>query len=258
VLGKVSYHLYTPAIYDEEPERRFPVLYWLHGTGGGLAGIAPLSAFFDRAMREAKIPPMLVVFPNGLSASMWCDSKDGAVPMETIVVKELLPHIDATFRTVAKREARMLEGFSMGGYGAARLGLKYPEIFGAISILAGGPLDREFRGPRAAANPAERERNLQATFGGDLAHCQALSPLTVAQQNAAAVRGRSRIRQAVGTDDFSAELNRAFSAQLKQLALEHTFTEVPGGGPDTLALLRGLGERNWEFYRAALTPAPPP
>jgi enterochelin esterase-like enzyme len=255
---KVSYHVYTPAVYDEEPERRFPVLYWLHGTGGGLAGIAPLSAFFDRAMREGKVPPMLVVFPNGLAASMWCDSRDGSVPMETIVVQELLPHLDATFRTLAKREARILEGFSMGGYGAARLGLKYPEIFGAVSILAGGPLDLEFRGPRAAANPAERERILQDTFGGDVAHFKAQSPLTIAERNAAAIRGRSRVRQAVGSRDFTVELNRAFSAHLQQINIEHTFTEVPGVGHDTLALLRGLGERNWEFYRAALTLAQSP
>ena len=122
--AKVSYHLYTPEAYDTEKEQRFPVLYWLHGTGGGRAGIAPLSAFFDRAIREGKIPPMLIVFPNGLATSMWCDSKDGSVPMETVVVKELVPHVDATFRTVAAREGRLIEGFSMGGYGAARLGLQ--------------------------------------------------------------------------------------------------------------------------------------
>jgi enterochelin esterase-like enzyme len=178
--------------------------------------------------------------------------------METIVVRELLPHLDATFRTLAKREARILEGFSMGGYGAARLGLKYPEIFGAVSILAGGPLDLEFRGPRAAANPAERERILQDTFGGDVAHFKAQSPLTIAERNAAAIRGRSRVRQAVGSRDFTVELNRAFSAHLQQINIEHTFTEVPGVGHDTLALLRGLGERNWEFYRAALTLAQSP
>ena len=118
--AKVSYHLFTPEVYDAEAERRFPVLYWLHGSGGGLAGIAPLSAFFARAIREGKIPPMLVVFPNGLASSIWCDSKDGGVPIETTFIKELVPHIDATVRTIAMREGRIVEGFSMGGYGAAR------------------------------------------------------------------------------------------------------------------------------------------
>jgi sialidase-1 len=253
----VSFHVFTPDAYDMEKDRRFPVLYWLHGTGGGLPGIAPLSAFFDCAMRKGKIPPMLIVFPNGLASSMWCDSKDGAVPMETVVVKELVPHVDATFRTLASREGRLLEGFSMGGYGAARLGLKHPDVFGAVSILAGGPLDLEFQGPRATGNPAERERILGETFGGDLAYFRGQSPLTLASQHADQVRGRVRLRQAVGSLDFTAELNRAFSSHLRTLDLEHSFTEVPEVGHDTLALLRGLGEANWDFYRAALGAASP-
>ncbi len=254
--GKVSYHLYTPEVYDTERERWFPVLYWLHGSGGGLQGIAPVSAWFDAAIREGEIPPMLVVFPNGLASSMWCDSKDGAVPMETIVIKELLPHIDATFRTVATREGRIIEGFSMGGYGAARFGFKYPQLFGAVSILAGGPLDLDFSGPRATGNPAERERILKGTFGGDLDYYQSQNPITVAQQQADAVRGKVRVRVAVGSRDNTGPLNRAYSEHLKKLIIAHTFTIVPGVGHDTLALFKGLGEANWEFYRAVFTPKP--
>jgi enterochelin esterase-like enzyme len=247
----VSYHLYTPEIYDTEKARRFPVLYWLHGSGGGLGGIAPVSAWFDAAIREGKIPPMLVVFPNGLASSMWCDSKDAAVPMETIVIKELLPHIDATFRTRATREGRIVEGFSMGGYGAARLGFKYPQLFGAMSVLAGGPLDLDFAGPRATGNPAERARILKDTFGGDLEYYRAQNPITVAEQQADAVRGRVRVRVAVGSRDNTGPLNRAFSEHLRKLRITHTFTIVPDVGHDTLALLKGLGETNWEFYRFA-------
>lgn len=258
---KVSYHLYTPSIYDEEPARRFPVLYWLHGTGGGLAGIAPLSVFFDRAIREGKIPPMLIVFPNGLAASMWCDSRDGSVPMETIVVQELLPHIDATFRTVARREARILEGFSMGGYGAARLGFKHPDLFAAVSILAGGPLDLEFQGPRATGNPAERERILQSVYGGDLGVFRAQSPWVLAEQHANRARGKTRLRLVVGERDFAASLNGAFHDHLTKLGIAHEFIMPAGIGHATLRLLEALGESNWEFYRSAWTaesPAPKP
>jgi dienelactone hydrolase len=251
VRTKVSYHLFIPEAYDTEPERRFPVLYWLHGSGGGLAGIAPVSAFFDQAIRAGKIPPMLVVFPNGLASSMWCDSKDGAVPMETVVIKELIPHIDATFRTLAKREARLIEGFSMGGYGAARLGLKYPDVFGAVSVLAGGPLDLDFAGPRATENPVERERILKETWGGDMAYYRAQSPLTVAEQNAALVRGKVAIRQVVGDLDNTLKLNRAFSDHLGKLEIPHTFANLPGVTHDTMALFNALGDANWGFYRAA-------
>jgi enterochelin esterase-like enzyme len=249
----VSFHVYTPEVYQREKERRFPVLYWLHGTGGGLGGIAPVSAWFDAAIREGKMPPVLVVFPNGLATSMWCNSKDGAVPMETVVIKELVPHVDATFRTVAKREVRIIEGFSMGGYGAARLGLKFPEVFGTVSCLAGGPLDLDFAGPRATGNPAERERILKGTFGGDLDYYRSQNPITVAEQQADAVRGKVHLRIAVGARDNTGPLNRAYSERLKKLNLDHTFTIVPGVGHDTLALLKGLGEANWVFYRTALS-----
>lgn len=246
--GKVSYHLYKPEVYAADGERRFPVLYWLHGSGGGLAGIRPLAAFFDDAIRANKIPPMLVVFPNGLASSMWCDSKDGAVPMETILIKELLPHLDATVRTLATRSGRIIEGFSMGGYGAARLGFKYPQLFAAVSILAGGPLDLDFAGPRATGNPAERERILQRTFGGDLVYYRAQSPITLVAQQAEAVRGKVRVRLAVGSRDNTGPLNRAYSDHLQQLHIAHTFTEVPGVGHDALAVLRGLRDANWGFY----------
>ena len=247
---KVSYHLYTPEAYDTEPERRFPVLYWLHGSGGGVPGIAPLTALFDRAIREGKIAPMLVVFPNGMASSMWCDSKDGTVPIETVVMRELIPHIDATFRTLVKREARLIEGFSMGGYGAARLGLKYPDVFGAVSILAGGPLDLDFAGPRATENPAERERILKETWGGDMAYYRAQSPWIVVEQNAASVRGKVVIRQAVGDHDNTLELNRAFSEQLCKLEIPHTFASLPDVAHDTISIFNALGDANWAFYRS--------
>jgi len=248
---KVSYQVYKPEIYDKEKDRRFPVLYWLHGTGGGLAGIKPLSAFFDDAIQKGKIPPMMMVFPNGMASSMWCDSKDGKVPMEQVVVKELLPQIDKSFRTVASRDGRIIEGFSMGGYGAARLGFKYPELFGTVSILAGGPLDLEFKGPRATGNPGERERILKETFGGDLDDYKAKSPLTIVETWAKDLRGQSRVRVVVGDRDFTVDLNRAFAEHLKTHKIDHDFKLVPDIGHDTMALLKGLGEANWDFYRAA-------
>jgi enterochelin esterase-like enzyme len=248
---QVSFHVFKPEIYETEKDRRFPVLYWLHGTGGGLAGIPRIAEFFDRAMREGRIPPMIVVFPNGLAESMWCDSKDGTAPIETVVIKELIPHVDATFRTIAGRKGRIIEGFSMGGFGAARLGFKYPQIFGAVSILAGGPLDLDFAGPRATANPAERARILKGVFGDDLDYYRAQHPITIAEQQAEAVRGNGIVRIAVGSLDSSVPLNRAYSEHLSKLKIDRAFSIVPEAGHDTLALLQGLGEANWEFYQKA-------
>jgi enterochelin esterase-like enzyme len=248
VKTKVSYFIYTPEIYDTEKEMRFPVLYWLHGSGGGSAGVPPLAAHFDSAIRASKIAPMLVVFANGLPDGMWCDWKDGSMPMETIVMKELVPHIDATFRTIAKREGRVIEGFSMGGYGAARLGFKHHGVFGAVSILGAGPLHPEFQTVRVG--PRGRDWILQTVFGGDLEYFKAQSPWVLAEQNAAAVRGKTRIRQAIGDRDETLGFNRDFHEHLAKLEIPHSFTVLPGIPHNPMGVLDALGEANWEFYRA--------
>lgn len=244
----VSYHAYLPPSYDAEPTRRFPVLYWLHGTGGGLGGIAPLSAQFDAAIRAGRVPPMLIVFANGMTSSMWADAKDGRTPMETVVARDLVAEVDARFRTVATREGRILEGFSMGGHGVARIGFRYPDRFGAISMLAAGPLDVDFDGPRARANPEERARILRDVYGGDLTYYRAQSPLTVAATFAASPGPRPRLRIVVGTADNTLPGSADFSALLTSLGMAHEYITLPGVGHDTMAVFAALGTPGWAFY----------
>jgi esterase/lipase superfamily enzyme len=196
---------------------------------------------------------MLVVFPNGLADSLWCDSKDGRVPMEMVVVKELVPHIDAAFRTIAAHEGRIVEGFSMGGYGAARLGFKHYNVFGAVSILGGGPLDLEFKGPRATAKPEERERIFKTVWGSDIEYYRAQSPWVLAEQNKAELAGRTRIRQVVGDHDGMLPANRNLDAHLTRLGIHHDFVVLPGVGHNPLAVFNALGEANWKFYSAAFS-----
>lgn len=245
----VSYHIYTPEAYDAEANRLFPVLYWLHGSGGGPAGVAQLARYFDDAIRAGTIPPMLVVFPNGLPMGMWCNSKDGRTPVETIVIQELLPHIDATFRTIAAREGRIIEGFSMGGYGAARLGFNYPALFSAVSLLGAGPLQPDFtETPRVG--PQGRDQVLAAIYGGDLDYFRAQSPWRMAEQNAAALKKGLRVRQVIGERDETFAFNRQFHDHLAALGIPHAFTVLPGIGHDPMAVLQTLGEANGEFYRS--------
>ena len=253
VLGaKVSYHVYTPPAYDKLGAR-LPVLYWLHGTNGGIEGIQLLAKFFDEAMQLGRAPAMLVVFVNGLPRSLWADSKDGAAPVETAFIKEVITDVDRTFRTVASREGRILEGFSMGGYGAARLGFKYPQLFAGISILAGGPFDLELEGPRALQSPILRERVLREVCGNDLEYFKAISPLTLADQASAALRDEHVvIRQAVGEEDDTRELNRLFHDRMTELNIAHEYYEVPRARHEALALLKALASDNGGFYRRAL------
>ena len=68
-------------------------------------------------MNDGKAPEVILVFPKGRHYSWYCDSADGTKPVETVIIKELIPHIDRTYRTVARREGRAIEGSSMGGFG---------------------------------------------------------------------------------------------------------------------------------------------
>ncbi len=97
---EVSYFIYLPAAYEQSKDARFPVLYWLHGMGGGQGGIPVLTGRFHTAIEAGKMPSMLIVFVNGMRNSFYCDSADGKTPVESVVIKDLIPHIDTTYRTI--------------------------------------------------------------------------------------------------------------------------------------------------------------
>jgi enterochelin esterase-like enzyme len=249
---KVSYHVYLPDAY-EKSKAPLPVLYWLHGTEGGISGIAPLTKTFQNAMASGRIPPMLVVFVNGLPRRLWADSKDGASPVETVFLSELIPQVDQEFRTIRGRKGRILEGFSMGGYGAARIGFQHSDIFSGISILAGGPLDLNFQGPRAQRNQALREQILRDVCSGDIKYFQTISPwMIAARSKLELLKNATLIRQVVGTKDDTLDLSRKFHQRLLELKIPHQYLELPSVGHDARLLLEALGAKNSDFYRRAL------
>jgi enterochelin esterase-like enzyme len=186
---------------------------------------------------------------------MYVDWKDGSAPVETVIVKELVPHIDATYRTIATREGRMLDGYSMGGYGSARLGFKYPELFRAISIMGGGPLQTDLlAGPRAGRRRAEEV--LERVYGGDPGYFTSVSPRVLAEQHADAIMRGSLVRQVCGDQDETFANNRDFHEHLERLGIPHTWTVLPGVDHDPLATLTALGDSNWVFYRQAFGQEP--
>ena len=258
----VSFHVYLPPQYAANPTQRFPVIYWLHGSGSPIAGIPFMSSWYGAAMAQGKIPPMLVVFPNGMGASMWCDSKDGTVPMESVVIDDLIPHVDATYRTIASRAGRILEGFSMGGAGSGRLGLRRPDLFAGISMLGAGPMQLDFMDAPDGTKvpPANRKALFEAVWGSDPAYYLAQHPWTIATLRAEAhVALCTRIRIGVGELDAMLAPNLEFSAHLLALGVPHDVRIVPGVGHSAAQTLQGLGEDSWSFYLEALaTPCPQP
>jgi poly(3-hydroxybutyrate) depolymerase len=252
----VSYHIYKPKGYDQESTSRFPVVYWLHGSGGGLQGIPRVASWFDAAIEAGKTPPCLIVFVNGLAEGMYVDWKDGSTPIETMIIKELLPHIDSSFRTIPTRENRVLDGYSMGGYGAARLGFKYPELFKGISIMGGGPLQAELiQTPRAGRQRAAEI--LQKVYGGDQGYFRSVSPRQLAELNAETLRTDSVIRQVCGDQDETYSNNIAFHQHLEKLGIPHQWQILEGVDHNPMKTLTALADSNWSFYNSVFKTSKP-
>ncbi len=244
IKGEVSYLVYLPPDYETNKEKRYPVVYWLHGLGGDQRAGAGFVERLDAAIKASRAPAMIAVLVNGMWASMYCDSKDGQLPVESVIVKDLIPHVDATYRTIAQREARAVEGFSMGGFGAAHLGFKYPETFGVVSILAG-----------ALHNPdsiAERRAEIfKNVFGSDKDYFKANSPWTLLEKNADAIRGKTQVRIWVGDQDMLHDWNKQYHELMERLKIAHEFEVVPGVGHNYRQLYEKIGDKDFTFYAKA-------
>ncbi len=247
--ARVGYYYYLPPSYEIDPNRRYPVVYWLHGLNGAPASANPVVSLLDAGIKAGTAPEMILVSCTDPSKrSMWTDSRDGAVPVETVIVKELIPHIDATFRTIGTREARAIEGYSMGGYGAAYLGFKYPETFGAVSILAGALHSPDTLNSR-------RREIFQGVFGGDAEYARARSPWNLVRENADRIRGRMFARIHVGEKDGLREWNTEFHDVLTKLEIEHTWSTIPNSTHNPAEFFANWQGSLFDFYAKAFAGA---
>jgi len=133
----VGFSIYLPPQYEKEPNRRFPVVYFLHGATGTESSDTGLARYVDAAIASGRIAPVIYVFPNGGAGSYYRDWPENYVRAETMLVRELLPFVDQHYRTIDRSPSRGICGFSMGGSGAIRLVLKYPGLFCTAAALAG-------------------------------------------------------------------------------------------------------------------------
>lgn len=166
ITGKtLEYSVYIPP----GSGTKLPVVYWLHGRIHPQVELDAhrstyIAAYLERAARAGTMPPSLVVFPDAGRSSFYSDSADGLWPIETMIVKELLPLIDATYPTAGTRASRVLMGFSMGGFGALKLAAKYSDLFVAVVAYGAPHLDA-----RQGMGRQEQEV-FQRVFGGDPRH----------------------------------------------------------------------------------------
>ena len=138
---KRSVIVYLPPGYERDKKMRYPVVYLLHGYGANLAGnklwVREGSGFVEttsRLITEKKISPMIIVMPdvgNRFGGSMYTNSVTTG-NWEDYIVRELVAFIDKNYRTIARSESRGIAGTSMGGYGALKIAMKHPDVFGAV------------------------------------------------------------------------------------------------------------------------------
>jgi enterochelin esterase-like enzyme len=249
--GPASYLLYLPPGYSPDAITGYPVVYWLHGLNGTQRdGATCFVPHLDAAIRAGIAPAAIAVLVNGLGDSRYYDSFDGQRPVESVIIHDLIPHIDDAYRTRATRESRAIEGFSMGGFGAAHLGFKYPDLFGAVSMMAGALLDDE---------SAKGAPDLLATTGlfakcfGTIERFRAGSPWVVVREHAASIAGRTSIRLAVGDNDSLLGRNTRYHHLLEELEIAHQFTILPGVPHDPAAIYNALGIRAMAFYARAFS-----
>ena len=125
-----------PVGYDADPDRRWPVTYVLAGT---MNTYKTFNSFVD-GVKLTESFPSIVVSPNG-DSGYWSDWYNGGAfgpPMyETYVIDQLIPLIDARFRTIADRSQRAVMGVSMGGSGSMMFAAKHPDLFVAASSISG-------------------------------------------------------------------------------------------------------------------------
>jgi acetyl esterase/lipase/esterase/lipase superfamily enzyme len=242
-----SYRVYLPPDYRTNATRRYPVIYFMHGslvdskrplTSGYIARV-------DAAIRLGVMPPVIVILPQGLNQGRWIDSRDGTAPMESVIIKNLIPHVDATYRTIATREGRAIEGHSMGGFGALHNGFNNPDLFIAVTgnSPGGATLDTGENTPPAAG----RIDAFKIVYGGDRDYFVAMAPTTLAEKNAAKLRQQS-IRIICGTEDSLFPGSQFVHETLVKLGIPHEFVPVPGSPHNHDQLLQYQTFDTMAFY----------
>ena len=194
----------------------FPVLYLLHGLSDDHTAWTRRTSL-ERYMEGL---PMIVVMPDGGRGWYTDSSVEPLSAFETFILRDLIGFIDQTFQTRTDREGRVIAGLSMGGYGAMKLALKYPEVFCAAVSHSG-----------ALVNPEELWENylgseLHRIFGdspvGGVNDVFALAERLPADRHPA-------LRIDCGTEDYLLAHNRRFHGHLEKLGVAHEYAEFPGG-----------------------------
>ena len=254
--------VYLPPSYSREPNRRYPVAYYLHGLSGAEADWVAKGSIDAAAdsLFAAGTPEMILVMPDGddgwyttwvqqFSFRTCADTLHAESPdrycveherYDDYIARDVVHFVDANFRTLADREHRGVGGLSMGGYGAVTLALRYPEVFSAAASHSGvvSPMytgGRPFATPPKYGTTADEIRPTTGFFsrylnfwGTDLARWRAADPAHAAETLLQKKVPVPSIFFDCGVDDGFIDQNRALHFELTRLGVKHAYAEWPG------------------------------
>jgi putative tributyrin esterase len=221
-LGRVmKYRVLVPPDYDTS-ERRYPVLYLLHGLDGDYTDWTARTnvAEYSRAL------PLVIVMPDGGNA--WYTNAVGtpADRFEDYILTDLQADVVRKYRTVNSRYGRAIAGLSMGGYGALKMALKRPAAFAVAGSFSGAFSITREDGIGARLNAAERER-VRRIYGA--ADDQARHDNDIYELAAAAKPGGAPyLYLDCGTTDFLLEDSRRAVAAISKAGLAYEYHEIAG------------------------------
>jgi endo-1,4-beta-xylanase len=238
---KYGFLLYFPPAYHTEPGRHFPVMYYMAGISGLANSIWTMMEILHGAIETGEAPQMIVVScTDPTCCSMWCNVVDGSYPVESVLINDLIPHIDTTCRTIPHRRARVASGFSMGGFGAFHMAFKYPHLFGVVDSYDAAIFSTESFMDGGGRN------SFETVWKNDETAARADNPYDLAKNNRETITDLGmHIRFFQGRIGS----NSTFDRHLMSLGIEHTFHSTGCGHSQSCVL--GTLDKPFAFYTAA-------
>lgn len=224
LMGRMMpYRVVYPTDYFKSNEKRYSVIYLLHGLSGNYKNWTEKTNLLQYATEHN----FLIVMVEGENGWYVDTGTQPRAFYETYIVKELIPEIDKKFRTLSDRKHRIIAGLSMGGYGAIKFGLKYPEKFGFVGSFSGALGIATADTDKMYGWIAE---TVKRAFG------DSESPVRRNNDIFAILRGLSSdqlsqlpfIYLDCGTEDFLFRENQEFMTLLVEKKVKHEYRHLPG------------------------------
>jgi enterochelin esterase-like enzyme len=174
--------VYLPPSYQQDKKRRYPVVYALHGFFIGAEQWSHeihVPQTIEGAFAKGA-PEMIVVLPDSktvYNGSMYSSSVTTG-DFERFISHDVVAYIDAHYRSIPERTSRGLVGHSMGGYGASRIGMKHPDVFGALYIMSPCCMS-----PMAGGGPGPADQMKERAIASEKKASEAKSPADLAAQS---------------------------------------------------------------------------